>query len=234
MSDNPHSKDLIGITKNAASGLLEADSFCLHGKVLSSFLTKKSGGAVCFSRWHRCRPAPFGAYAGVRETCLFTKTAEAVNCCSKRRNCTDHTQVPVREPAAVVFPARKPLLTHPSLEKILELQNCLDEASELPRIFCANEPNPPCIQYRYSKELSYSLLRSSGTDSDPVLKMSFRVTAYNSCKWSREEVVINMIGSMEMQHFLSNEPKIDCGNCRAAISKRRNPKQCRKLRSQSV
>ena len=28
-----------------------------------------------------------------------------------------------------------------------------------------------------------------------------------------------MIGSMEMQHFLSNEPKIDCGNCRAAISK---------------
>lgn len=181
-----------------------------------------------------CGPAPFGAYASVRETCLFTKTAEAVNCCSKRRNCTDHTQVPVREPAAVVFPARKPLLTHPSLEKILELQNCLDEASELPRIFCANEPNPPCIQYRYSKELSYSLLRSSGTDSDPVLKMSFRVIAYNSCKWSREEVVINMIGSMEMQHFLSNEPKIDCGNCRAAISKRRNPKQCRKLRSQSA
>lgn len=180
------------------------------------------------------RAGSFRSLCGAHETCLFTKTAEAVNCCSKRRNCTDHTQVPVREPAAVVFPARKPLLTHPSLEKILELQNCLDEASELPRIFCANEPNPPCIQYRYSKELSYSLLRSSGTDSDPVLKMSFRVTAYNSCKWSREEVVINMIGSMEMQHFLSNEPKIDCGNCRAAISKRRNPKQCRKLRSQSV
>lgn len=193
---------------------------------MGPFLTKKNGTwtsflpeAVTFEEGHvvaagRLLSEPT---QGVREACLFTKTAEAVNCRSKRWNCTNRTLVPAREPAAAVFLARKPLLTTPSIEKTFEPQDCLDEANHLPRIFCANEPNPPCIQYRYSKELTLSPLRSSGSNSYLVWKMRFGVNAYNNHDLLSQEVVIHMIvphntallpfPKIEMRQLQSRNPK---------------------------
>ncbi len=79
---------------------------------MGPFLTKKKWHMDFFlARSCAAGRLPVRAYAVVRETCLFEKTADVANSCSKRQNFTNHTQVPARGPVAAVFPARKPLLT---------------------------------------------------------------------------------------------------------------------------